>query len=199
MSSSGSVTMWIEAMKAGDALAAQRLWEGYFQKMVNLARHKMRGRPKGAADEEDMALSAFDSFCRGAAEARFPRLSDRHDLWELLVLLTARKICRLVQRERTQKRGGGAVQHMSALDKEDAAAWEVIGPEPSPEFAAQLADECRRLLEKLGGDELRAVALAKMEGYTNAEIAGRLNVVERTVERRLSLIRKLWDEEEGPL
>jgi DNA-directed RNA polymerase specialized sigma24 family protein len=156
----------------------------------------MRGRPQASADAEDVALSAFDSFCRGAAEDRFPRLSDRQDLWELLVLLTARKICRLVQRERTQKRGGGTVQQMSSLDSEDAAAWEMIGREPTPDFAAQVADECRRLLEKLGGDELREVALAKMEGYTNAEIAQRLKVVERTVERRLGLIRKLWDDEE---
>jgi DNA-directed RNA polymerase specialized sigma24 family protein len=197
MSSSESVTVWLEAMKAGDAQAAQRLWEGYFAQLVLLARGKLRGQPRAAADEEDVALSAFDSFCRGAAANRFPQLADRHDLWELLVLLTARKAYRLIQHERAQKRGSGAVRHFSALDGDEAAWMKIVGREPTPEFAAEVAEEFRRRLEALDSAELRAVALAKMEGYANAEIAARLGVVERTVERRLSLLRKLWTEEEG--
>jgi DNA-directed RNA polymerase specialized sigma24 family protein len=193
MSSFGSVTVWLEAMKAGDAQAAQRLWEGYFQKLVGLARQKLTGRPRAVADEEDVALSAFDSFCRGAAGQRFPQLCDRHDLWQILVLLTMRKTCRLIQHERTQKRGGGAVRQLSALEE---AGQEVIGGAPTPEFAAQFAEEYRRRLAGLDAD-LQRVALAKMEGCTNAEVAAHLGVVERTVERRLELIRKLWHEEEG--
>jgi DNA-directed RNA polymerase specialized sigma24 family protein len=196
MSSPGSVTAWIAALRAGDPLAAQQLWEGYFRRLVGLARHKLRGRPRAADDEEDVALSAFDSFCRAAADRCFPRLSDRDDLWQLLVLLTARKACRLIQHEGRQKRGGNAVRHMSALADEVAGVAEVVGREPTPEFAAEVAEECRRRLEALN-EWLRAVALAKMEGYTNPEIAARLGVVERTVERRLRLIRKLWADEGG--
>ena len=72
---------------------------------------------------------------------------------------------------------------------------EAIGREPSPEFAAEVAEECRRLLDELGAEELQAVALAKLEGYSNAEIAVRLGVVERTVERKLRVIRELWESE----
>jgi DNA-directed RNA polymerase specialized sigma24 family protein len=195
MSASGSITDWLDAMKAGDDLAAQRLWESYFQKLVALARRKLVGHPRAAADEEDVALSAFESFRRGAAENRFPRLADRNDLWTLLVLLTARKACRLIQREHARKRGGGGIRHLSAFADEDSGVADVIGREPTPEFAAQVADECRRRLQVLGDGGLQAVALAKMEGYTNDEIAVRLGVVARTVERRLSLIRKVWAEE----
>jgi DNA-directed RNA polymerase specialized sigma24 family protein len=165
---------------------------------VGLARQRLRGQPRAAADEEDVALSAFDSFCRGAERGLFPRLDDRDDLWQLLVLLTARKASRLIAHERRLKRGGGAVQHASALaeDEEESLA-EVIGREPTPEFAAQVAEECRRLLDGLGDAELRAVAVAKMEGHRNADIAARLEVTERTVERRLGVIRKLWSAGEG--
>jgi hypothetical protein len=156
MSSPGSVTAWIAALRAGDPLAAQQLWEGYFRRLVELARHKLRGRPRAAADEEDVALSAFNSFCRGAADGRFPRLSDRDDLWQLLVLLTARKACRLIQHEGRQKRGGNAVRHLSALADEDAGVAEVVDREPTPEFAAEVAEECRRRLEALD-EGLRAV------------------------------------------
>jgi DNA-directed RNA polymerase specialized sigma24 family protein len=198
MSSPGSVTVWIAELKAGDSLAAQRLWEGYFRRLVGLARRKLLGRPRAAADEEDVALSAFDSFCRGVGDGRFPRLLDRDDLWQLLVLLTARKAYRLIRHECRQKRGGGTVRHLSALADEEAGVAEVVGREPTPEFAARVAEECRLRLEALGDAGLRAVALAKMEGASNAEIAARLGVVERTVERRLGLIRKLWGEEGGP-
>jgi hypothetical protein len=75
-----SVSDWIGQLKAGDERAAQRLWEDYFQRLVRLARARLQGVPRRAADEEDVALSAFDSFCRGAEAGRFPRLNDRDDL-----------------------------------------------------------------------------------------------------------------------
>ena len=115
MSSSGSVTHWINLLKGGDAAAVQRLWEAYFPRLVGLARKKLREAPRRAADEEDVALSAFDSFCRAAGQDRFPQLHDRLDLWQLLVLLTARKASDLAQHERRQKRGGGAVLDEAAL------------------------------------------------------------------------------------
>jgi DNA-directed RNA polymerase specialized sigma24 family protein len=44
-------------------------------------------------------------------------------------------------------------------------------------------------------EELRAIALAKLEGYTNAEIAARQECALATVERRLMTIRAVWKEE----
>jgi DNA-directed RNA polymerase specialized sigma24 family protein len=130
-------------------------------------------------------------------QKRFPRLADRDDLWQILVLLAARKAAHLIQHEGRQKRGGGAVLNTSALADEDARLGELIGPEPTPDFAAQVAEECRLLLDRLGDDELRAVALAKMEGYTNEEIAAQRGCVVRTIERRLRMIRDLWQEKAG--
>jgi hypothetical protein len=147
MSSPGSVTVWIAALKAGNPQAAQRLWEGYFHKLLGLARQKLRGRPRTTpAGAEDVALDAFDSFCRGAAANRFPQLADHHDVWQLLVMLTARKAAKVIRHETREKRGGGKVQHVSALRDEDAEVLEVIGREPTPEFAAEVAEEFQRRL-----------------------------------------------------
>jgi DNA-directed RNA polymerase specialized sigma24 family protein len=201
MSSGGSVSHWIHLLKGGDPAAVQRLWEAYFPRLVGLARKKLREAPRRAADEEDVALSAFDSFCEGVARQRFPQLTDRDDLWHVLVTLTARKALQLVRHEQRQKRGGGAVRGESALQEgsEDASGAsgleQIIGNEPTPEFAAQVAEECQRLLALLDDADLRKVAVWKMEAYSNKEIAAKLGCVPRTVERKLGLIRTLWSQE----
>src|SRR5262245_39443366 len=104
MSPIESVTHWINQLKAGDHAAAQNLWERYCQRLVGLARKKLRDRPRRVTDEEDVALSAFDSFCRAAKRGRFSQLHDRDDLWQLLVLIAERKVIKLVSHERRRKR-----------------------------------------------------------------------------------------------
>ena len=99
MSSEGSVTRWLGALRAGDPAAAQQLWERYFHRLVGLARQRLCGARRRAADEEDVALSAFDSFYRAAEAGRFPQLADRDGLWRLLVTITARKAAHLVRDE----------------------------------------------------------------------------------------------------
>jgi DNA-directed RNA polymerase specialized sigma24 family protein len=203
MSSPQPVTWWLDQLKGGDPDAAQKLWEGYFQRLVGLARKKLQGARRRMADEEDVALSAFDSFCRGAAQGRFPRLNDREDLWQLLVVITARKAVDLIQHENRGKRGGGKVQGESALVcpgewSGGPAADRLASPEPTPEFAAQVAEEWERLLARLGDADLRAVALLKLEGYTHEEIADQLGCALRTVERKLRRIRDCWEKELSP-
>jgi DNA-directed RNA polymerase specialized sigma24 family protein len=199
MTPHGSVSVWIERLKQGESAAATPLWRGYFERLVRLAQRKLSGMPSAGTDGEDVALSAFNSFCRGVAEGRFPDLDDRDDLWQVLIMLTARKAINLRKRERALKRGGRRVQQVSPLaaseDSEADAFAEVMGREPTPELAAQVAEECRRLLDQLSDAELRAVAVAKMEGYSNAEIAERLGLSLATVERKLGLIRKAWQRE----
>ena len=189
-----SITRLVRELQGGDDDAARRLWEAYFPRLVLLARGRLRGTPRAAADEEDVALSAFDSFCRRAERGEFPRLEGRGDLWRLLFLLTVRKATNLGKHAGRQRRGGGRVLALTDLAELDLDR--ALGPEPTPELAAQLAEEYRRRLDGLGDDTLRAVALWKLEGYTNAEIAARLGCVEQTVERKLRSIRILW--REGP-
>src|SRR5262245_10478262 len=131
MSSDGSVTRWLRPLKAGDSVAAQHLWERYFRRLVGLAQARLRRAPRRAGDEEDVALSAFDSFCRGAEQGRFPQLADRDCLWRLLVTITARKAARQVRDETRQKRGGAA-----PVADAEAVLAEALSREPSPEFAA---------------------------------------------------------------
>lgn len=195
----GSVTLWLGALKAGEREAARPLWERYQADLVRLARARLRKikRSGAAEDEEDAALSAFQSFCEGAENGQFPRLGDRDDLWKLLVVITSRKASAQAERQGRLKRGGGRVVGEADLADDNSgggSAFEhVVDREPTPEFAAQMAEEVDRLLDALDDDELRRVALDRMDGYTTDEIAGRLGCARRTVDRRLDLIRKIWE------
>jgi RNA polymerase sigma factor (sigma-70 family) len=203
MSSNGSVTHWLDEIRRGVSTATDAIWRRYYPDLVRLARQKLRDAPCGVADEEDVALSAMDSFFDAAQQGRFPDVADRRDLWRLLLRITARKVVDLKRRELRQRRGGGRVKRESALgaadpDDELAGLAAVIGDVPTPEFAAMVAEEYRRLLERLADPDLEALAVAKMEGYTNREIAQRFNCSVRSIERRLRLIRKKWEQEPPP-
>jgi DNA-directed RNA polymerase specialized sigma24 family protein len=194
----GSVTRWLGDLKAGDPDAAQKLWERYFDSLVRLAHARLRAASRVAEDEEDAALSAFDSFCTAAAQGRFPRLDDRDDLWRILVTLTSRKAVNQFRRQQFQKRDAsrvGTEVDLGAADPDRAFLDGLVGSEPSPEFAAMVADEWRQRLESLPDDSLRRIALMRLEGYNNDEIAARLDCVRRTISRKLELIRRRWLDE----
>jgi DNA-directed RNA polymerase specialized sigma24 family protein len=193
----GSVTRWIDQLKAGDPAAAQQLWERYFRRLVGLARKRLHGAARRAVDEEDVALSALKSFFRGAERGRFPDLADRDSLWRLLVVMTVRKAMHLRRDEDRQKRGGGmrCVNNTPSEPDEESVLEQVLSREPTPEFAAQMTEERERLLRGLGDEYLKSVALLRMEGHTVEEIAARMECVARTVKRKLDLIRDIWTKE----
>jgi RNA polymerase sigma factor (sigma-70 family) len=193
MSSEDPITQWIMALKEGKPDAAQRLWQHYFRRLVGLARLRLHDLPRGAGDEEDVALSAFDSFYRGVLSGRFPRLDDRHDLWRVLVRITVLKALDLRAHEGRATRGGGRLRSLSELTDDEIIS--LCGDGPGPEMAAQLAEEFRRRIETLADPTLRAVAIAKLEGYTNDEIGEQLGCSTPTVERKLQRIRNLWEQD----
>ena len=151
----GSITHWLGDLKGGDQAAAQPLWERYFGRLVVLAQTSCRS--KGSLGprptRRTRRLSAFNSFCVGVAKGRFPQLADREDLWRILVTITARKAFAQTQRQKRLKRGGGRVVEEAVLkggkggagaDPSSLPGLDMIaGDEPTPEFAAMVAEEYR--------------------------------------------------------
>jgi RNA polymerase sigma factor (sigma-70 family) len=194
LSSTGSITALVEQLKGGDHEAARLLWQRYYPRLVVQARRKLQGASLRVADEEDVVLSAFDSFCRRAEQGRFPDLKDRDGLWALLVVITSRKATDLLRSHNRQKRGSGLVHGDSALPRGDSSPGgldDLPDDGPSPEEAALLSEEVETLLARLRDTALRQVAVWKLEGYSNVEIADRQGCSEPTVERRLAIIRRL--------
>lgn len=192
------VTQWMMHLKHGDELAAGRLWDEYFAKLTRLAKRKLEGMPLRDADEEDVALSAMNSFCMGMANHRFDALENRDDLWKLLVTITARKATAKLRKHYTQKRGGGGVRGESIFVQPDGdesdGIGNILGSEPTPEFAMNVAENCQEMLATLDDEVLQDVAKMTLEGYTPAEIAKKHDCARRTIERKLERIREIWGE-----
>ena len=188
----GSISRWFGPLQEGDPAAAQELWERYFSRMVELARKQLHLAPQRES-AEDVALSAFDALCRGASDGRFPRLDDRDSLWSLLVVITTRKAARHARDAGRQKRGGDLTE-LSGSGAE-LRLQEIVSREPAPDFAAEAAEECQRLLRLLADPELEKIALLKMEGHCVEEIGRQLGYVPRTIKRKMRLIRTLWEQE----
>jgi DNA-directed RNA polymerase specialized sigma24 family protein len=191
-----SVTLWLDGLKAGDDADVGRLWDRYFQRLVRLAGARLPRHIRREFDEEDVALSAFQSFCDRAGRDQFPWVMDRDDLWRVLVTITARKVVDTIRHQSRLKRGGGDVLGESAvMAGDDGGIGDVLGREPTPEDAARFAEDYERLLNKLDDATLRSVALRKLEGHTSEEIAAELGTSKRTIDRKLNLIREIWREE----
>ncbi len=208
--SENSLLEWYAGLRGGRQLATERLWNLYFQRMVEVARHKLRGVNRAAYDEEDVALSAFKSFCRGLQGGQIQIAVEARSLWPLLVSMTVRKAIDHLRHEGRLKRGGsGGKTSQDPLGdanggnvpvhakREQMISWEQVADvEPSPEMVAIASDFFQRLLgtlEQTGDASLPEIAVASLNGYDNSEIAHSLGCTVRTVQRKLKTIRKLWE------
>ena len=193
--STQSVTVWLEEVKQGDDEAARQLWDRFFPDLVQLARRKLSGVPRRMEDEEDVALSVFSSFCAAAGDGRFPHLNDRHDLWRLLAHITNNKAVDLIRRA-NRKFGDAHVRPLESSRSDAAGGANLVEQdELSAEAAVMVTEELRRLIDILPDDQLQQIAVLKMEGYTNKDMAQKLDCALRTIERRLALIRDYWEDE----
>jgi DNA-directed RNA polymerase specialized sigma24 family protein len=192
MTNTGTVTRWLDGLRDGDHLAAQKCWEKYFARLVNLARAKLAGKPRTFQDPEDVALSALKSFCLAAKRGKFPKLDDRHDLWHVLVMLTARKTIDALRRNRPNI---VTIPRPATGDSSGGLTIDdIVGDEPSPAFAAQVAEQRQQLLDELPDNEIRRIVELKLQNFTNPEIAKIVKRSLATVERKLAIVRKTWKE-----
>ena len=198
--SSDSISEWLGQLKAGEADAAQNLWNRYSQELLRIAKKRLGTSPRGIGDEEDVALSVFGSIFRGVANGRFHHISTRDDLWWLLLTLAKRKSIDHIRRETSQKRhrpitspdqtprpGGNASAQISLSD--------LVSSIPTPDLIVALEEQYMRLLDLLRNDELRQIAVLRITGYNVGEMAQQLNIGQRAVERKLQLIRTKWKRE----
>jgi DNA-directed RNA polymerase specialized sigma24 family protein len=190
------VSLWIEQLAAADHDAASRLWAHFCQRLMVFARSRMSPSARRIYDEEDAAVSAFRSLCRGIEAQRFPEVGDRGNLWALLVVITSRKIANRFRYDHQQRRDSNQTLSESMLQPCDGVeiGWMQSLPsnEPTPAFAVEVADMSEYLMSQLPEQDLKRLVLLKLEGHTNEDAAELMKITRRTVQRKLELIRRIW-------
>lgn len=191
------ITIWINQLADRPETSMEMIWHSYYEKLVVFARRRLKEMPRRQLDEEDVVADAMNSLFQGVKEGRFPELNDRNDLWKILLTITARKAAKAIRANLTQKRGGGAIRGESIFvnpydDSPNGGIANILGREPSPEFAEQVVRQCEELLGRLDDPVLTQIATLKLEGYTHEEIAHELGMAVRSVERKVNRIRESW-------
>jgi DNA-directed RNA polymerase specialized sigma24 family protein len=198
LSDDDPITIWIDELRQGDDQAGSKLWAHFFHRLREIARPKLRPRTRPVYDEDDAAQSAFHSVCAGIIAGRFPDLHDRQSLWRLMLVITAQKVSNRhrydQQQRRDVRRNLSDSIFANSEDEVVAAHHRLASREPTPEFAAEFVEVCERLFQSLEDSTLKEIATLKMEGYTDTEVADRLQCSRRTVQRRLVIVRRRWEE-----
>ena len=178
-----------------DDRAVEKIWNRYYGQLITYARRKLRNVPLRDFDEEDVVSEALNTFFKDVRRDRYPQLTDRNDLWRILLVLTLRKVLQNIRATKAAKRGGGNVRgdsiFVSATEK-GAGFDKLPGKATTQTFAEKLTMEMQEQLDGLGEDSLKQIGIMKLQGFTNQEVADTLQVSERTVERKLERIRNHW-------
>ena len=157
----------------------------------------MGSLPRREFDEEDIALSAINSFFTGIKAGRFT-IEERGDLWRILATIAARKVIRQNRRFFAAKRGSGKVRGESVFEDQDTQMKtgldQFVDPNKMPELQEQIVASCEELLDILKNEQLRSTALMRMNGYSNQEISDALGCSVARTKQRITKIKTLWSD-----
>ena len=196
----GSVTYYMNQLREGNRDGADELWRRFYSRLVRLAHNRVNSKYRRATSGEDVAAIAIAECFKSLEEGRFPELEGRKDLWNRLAQITERRAQNEVRRQTSQKRGGGKVHGESVFLKADEEIPQgingIAGKEPTPEFVDEFGITVNEFLSSLS-DQLRQIAILKMQGYTNREISKQVKVSIATVERKLAILREKLSQDEG--
>ena len=183
MGTNGSITELLLRIRNGETGDVEvDLFEHFYSRLVRLASSRLQTRGDGGGDEEDIALSALNSYFRRAADGNFPETRDRDSIWSLLARITLCKTRDLQRKRLAEKRDARRMVH--TID-------ELLRNEPPEWFVDSFIAEGSDLLDSIPEEgSLRAVTKMRMEGYSRQEIADALHISLASVKRKLSSIRE---------
>lgn len=182
----GSVTQWIEDLRNCDPNAVGHLWERFVNRMIAVANRRLKSSKCRVIEGDDIASQAFHDFFNRNPED-FSKLVNRNDLWKILVVITERRAIDAIRKEETIRRGGNVSRSSDGVELVTSR----VNP---PDIELMLVEAFEERLGSLDSDLLQQIAVGKMNGLKNVEIAELHDISLRSVERKLKIIRTTWQQ-----
>ena len=186
----GSITRWLNNLRAGQSQAAAPIWRRYQAKLVSLASQQLEANPDRAVDGEDVVQSSFRNVCLAVQNGKYPDIDNREDLWGLLYIATVNRVRQHYRELKAVKRS-----HISSRQTLKPSILEDL---QSPFAEAQMADLLEYLLSRLDLEDpshlLRKIALLYLDDHSASSIAKLLQKRKTNILISLRLIRNIWQE-----
>ena len=181
--SQGSISLLLSQLHTTRAADAQaEIFRRYYPQLVEHLRTQLSNQVLRGGDEEDLAASAIQAFFTAADQQRLPELEHRGNLWAVMLTIARRKAANQLKRRQSRGHSGFVEQSPDIAD-------------PRGDTTVDAGAIVKEMLDALADDGLHLIAILKLEGFSNQEVADHVDRSVATVERRLKLIRKLWETE----
>ncbi len=171
------VTLLLEAVARGEALASERLLPLVYDELRGLAAARMASESAGHTLQPTALVHEAWLRLSGPGERRW---QDRAHFFRVAALAMRRILVDHARQKARLKRGANPTR-IDLVDIDLAAT--------APDERVLLVDQALTRLEQLDPEGARVVTLKFFGNYTASEIAGILDVGERTVERRWNYAR----------
>ncbi len=167
------------------------LWNFYFPKLIRRLELQFPGNPAIHNDAEDLSAEALEQLAKLATSEQRVAFVDRDGLWRFLSLVVYRNALQTLRRKQSDPLGERRLLGQRDVNQTLRFLNEnLFDRSPNHEEAIQFADQFDWILDSLG-EPLSSIALLTLEGRNQREIANRLDLTKRIVERKIELIRSI--------
>jgi RNA polymerase sigma-70 factor (ECF subfamily) len=191
MSESSANRNLLRQLRGGDEEAARKVFDAYVDRLVALARRRLSQRLAGRVDPEDIVQSVYRTFFGRMRAGQF-HINDQDDLCKLLMRITVHKTLRQVAYHQAAKRDAG--QEAAQGEHSNEMLQQLLDEEPTPQTAVAFVDQLEHFLSRLKPGE-RQILEMRLQGYSNEEIAKKLNIYDRKIRRVVERIRGLAEQD----
>lgn len=158
--------MQLVAKELGDE-SVSSLYEFYRRRIVGFARSRLKPHMRAKFDSQDLAQSAFRTFCRRHAKQPFD-LSNRDAVWPLLATILVRKLSNKIKHFDAKKRDWREETSLDAFDVEPGCLTNE-NRELQPEEEASIKELVEMVLNRQSEVD-REIAYCCLQGMSVDEI-----------------------------
>jgi RNA polymerase sigma-70 factor (ECF subfamily) len=163
--------------QAGEDDAATALYTRYAERLMQLANRSTGDDLSARVDAEDIVQSVFRTFFRRVSDGHY-LIPESEELWKLLLVIALNKVRMIAEHHRAAKRD---VSHTRFL-----GTHEVANTTDATEVLRMTIDDILVTLP----ESHQQIVYARIDGYEIGEIAERVSMSRRSVERILQSFRK---------